>query len=157
MLCFVVNLLMMFIEVLFIECFVVVVEVGFQVVEFLFFYGFVVSEIKVQLLCYDLMLVLFNILVGDIVVGEWGCVVLLGCEYDVCVDIDLVLEYVLVLECEQVYIMVGVVLDGVDGVCYCVMFIDNLCYVVDWFVVYDKCILIEVLSFGVKFGYFFFS
>lgn len=46
MLKFVVNLFMLFIELLFLECFVVVVWVGFEVVEFLFFYEYVVGEIR---------------------------------------------------------------------------------------------------------------
>lgn len=47
-----------------------------------------------------MILVLFNIVFGDINVGEWGLFVFFGCEYEVYVDIDLVLEYVLVFNCE---------------------------------------------------------
>lgn len=42
--------------------------------------------------------------------------------------------------------MVGVVLLGVDCVVCEVVFIGNLCYVVECFVCYDKWIFIEVLN-----------
>lgn len=53
--------------------------------------------------------------------------------------------------------MVGVVFVGEDVEWYWVVFIDNICYAVDCFVLYGKWILVEVFSFGVKFYYFFFS
>lgn len=47
-----------------------------------------------------MILALFNIVFGDINAGEWGLFVFFGREYEVYVDIDLVLEYVLAFNCE---------------------------------------------------------
>lgn len=154
MFCFVVNFLMMYIEYVFFECFVVVVYDGFKVVEYLFLYDFVVEDICVCFDVYGFEQVLFNVLLGDWVVGECGIVLLLGCEDEFCCGIDQVFDYVCVIGNRKLYVMVGMVVLGVDCVCYCDIYLVNLCYVVQVVVVYGIMILIELINQCDMFGYF---
>lgn len=153
MLCFVVNLLMMFIEYVFLDRFKVVVDVGFCVVEYLFFYDYLVFEVVDCLYVVGFEQVLFNMLLGNWVVGECGFVVLFGCQDEFCVNVVVVLDYVCVFGCFWLYVMVGIMV-GLDRVMVEVIYIDNICFVVDLLVDVGIIVLLELINSCNMFGYF---
>lgn len=154
---FAANLSMMFSELPFIERFAAAAGAGFKAVEFLFPYDLPPEAIKAQLTRHQLQLVLFNTSAGDIAAGEWGRAALPEKMQQARRDIDQALEYARALDCSQVHVMAGVVPPGADAARYRAAFIDNLRYAADQFAPWQKRILVEALSPGVKPGYLFCS
>lgn len=146
MLKFVVNLIMLFNEVLFFDCFKVVVDVGFDVVEFLFLYLYVKEEFvewfEINCLCF----VFYNLFVGNWDQGECGIVCLFDCVGEFQEGVGCVIEYVKVLKVLQLNCFVGILL--VSMVCdkMFVMIVDNLCFVVDVFKCEGICLFVELCN-----------
>lgn len=155
MLCFVVNLFMMYQEYVFFDCFVVVVKDGFEGVEFFFFYDFDKVDICVWFDDVGFMQVLFNVLLGDWVGGECGIVLLFGCEVEFKCGIVIVLEYVQVFGNMCLYVMVGFLFVGVDCVCYYVIYVSNVVYVVCEVVGVGVIIVLELINMCDMLGFFF--
>ena len=106
---FAANLSMMFTEVPFLDRFEAAAKAGFKYVEYLFPYEYPAEELKAKLDQYGLKQVLFNTAPGNVAAGEWGVSAIPGREVDSHKDIDLALEYAIVLGCPNVHIMAGVV------------------------------------------------
>lgn len=154
---FAANLSMMFTEHPFMERFAAAARAGFTGVEFLFPYDYPAAAIREQLDQHGLTQVLFNTAPGDTAGGEWGRSALPGREAQAREDIDQALEYALVLGCDQVHVMAGVVPAGADPRDCQQTFIRNLQYAADRFAAHHKRILVEALSPQVKPGYLFSS
>ncbi|MFA9209315.1 MAG: TIM barrel protein, partial [Yersinia sp. (in: enterobacteria)] len=72
-------------------------------------------------------------------------------------DIDLALEYALVLECPSVHVMAGVVPVGADRAPYQQTFVDNIRYAADRFAEHNIKVMIEALNPKIKPNYLFSS
>lgn len=154
---FAANLSMMFTEMPFMQRFAAAAQAGFRAVEFLFPYDYPAQQIADELARHQLSLVLFNTPAGDVQAGEWGRAALPGHEQQAREDIDLALEYALALHCPQVHIMAGVVPVNADADTCRLTFIENLRYAAERFSRYQRKVLVEALSPGVKPNYLFSS
>ncbi|MFQ1049516.1 2-oxo-tetronate isomerase [Avibacterium paragallinarum] len=150
---FAANLTMMFNEVPFLDRFEAAAKAGFRYVEYLWPYDYSTTELKQRLDQFGLKQVLFNTQAGDVSQGEWGVAAIPGREDDARRDIDLALEYALVLNCPNVHVMAAVVPEGADREAYKSTFIDNVRYAADKFKPYGIKVLLEALSPEVKPNY----
>lgn len=155
MLCFFVNLLMLFGEYDFFVCFEKVVQCGFCGVEFMFFYDYDIEELKYVLVSNKFEYMLYNLLVGDWVVGECGIVCIFGCEEEFWDGVVVVICYVCVLGNKKINCLVGKMLVGFSSEQIYVMFVENLCYVVNMLMKEDILLLIEFINYFDISGFYF--
>ena len=154
---FAANLSMMFTEVPFLERFKAAKDAGFSAVEFLFPYDYPAARLAQKLAENSLQQVLFNTAPGNTNSGEWGLTALPGREQEARRDIDLALEYALVLGCPSVHVMAGVVPVGADRAPYQQTFVDNIRYAADRFAEHNIKVMIEALNPKIKPNYLFSS
>lgn len=125
---FAANLSMMFNEVPLLDRFEQAAACGFKAVEFLFPYDFPAAEIASRLKRYGLQQALFNSPPGDWSKGERGIACLRGREEEFARYVDRMIEYAQALNCPQVHVMAGLVVDGAKRADCEAVFVQNLRY-----------------------------
>lgn len=155
MLCFFVNFFMLFMEYDFLECFDKVVLLGFCGVEFMFFYDNDIEVLKCKFRDNNLEYMLYNLFVGDWVVGECGIVCISGCEEEFCDGVVVVICYVCVLGNKKINCLVGKMLLGFFVMEIYDMLVENLCYVVNMLVKEDILLFIEFINYFDMLGFYF--
>ena len=125
---FAANLSLLFTEVDFFDRFKAAVDVGFKAVECTFPYTYSAAEIKQRLDDHELMLVKFNLPLGDLDAGDFGLTALPGRESEFRESVDKAIEYARLLACPQLHTLAGLAPEGQNPTKCMETYVENLSF-----------------------------
>ncbi|HXA47479.1 MAG TPA: 2-oxo-tetronate isomerase [Burkholderiaceae bacterium] len=151
---FAANLSMMYNEVDFLDRFSAAAKDGFNGVEFLFPYSYLVGDIRSRLDQFNLTQALFNCPPGDWAAGERGIACLPGREEEFRRGIERALGYAHVLGNKRLHVMAGLLQAGHDYTHQRDVYLGNLAYAAQQAAQHDITIVIEPINLRDMPGYF---